>query len=256
MKKIIFLLMLLISMYAVSADLSMNVPSTVNSEANFDIVIVGSSLYGVQLTIPTGFLIVADSSSGQIASDGIYRTNYASNLRLTLRAPAWHNTEPGIFYIKGTYTEGAGVKTFTDAKIEVKNSITTQISCPECPANTLWSDCTINQQSRIVYTCNEQTNYVCKKDTEMKSCTIVPACNAGWVCSDNMKLGLQREDCSYSTVISCKNGCNFDTNTCNPETTNSITGAITKVNESGGRLWITQIFQGIVNFLKKLFGMA
>lgn len=173
MKKIIlFILVSILSIFMISATVTLNSPSQVNKDSNFYINLAGSSLYAIELKIPSSFTIVSDPSQG-ILTNGTYRTSYASNLQITLRA----NTL-GNYNIIGTYTDGNGVYNFNQLNILVIDS-NSVASCPICSPDSAWSNCNSGMQIKQVYSCSKDTNYICKSTTVSQICS-----GNNTVCSD------------------------------------------------------------------------
>jgi hypothetical protein len=250
MKKIIYLLLLLIMVLGVNASLDWTVPTQTKERANFEIYISGDSLYGLEIELPNTFIIISDPSQGVRDDDGIYRTSYSTNLVLAVRAP----NDAKTYTIKGKYTQGSGINNLPDKTIDVQNSEILELRCPTCPSETQWTECNEGKQTKLAYTCDASTNYICVSQIQRKSC-ISESCEAGWICIDEDKLGLRKENCDYSTTIDCSNGCDMNKNACNANTENNnlITGAVTGAGEGQGSMWLQKIWFGFVDWLKGIF---
>jgi PGF-pre-PGF domain-containing protein len=72
------------------------------------------------------------------------------------------------------YSECWGLSLFSVGTY--KEEVTFPIpSCPLCPPDTDWTACVNNEQSRIRYTCGNETGYVCLPIVEKRSCEVAKA---------------------------------------------------------------------------------
>jgi len=72
------------------------------------------------------------------------------------------------------YSECWGLSLFSVGTY--KEEVTFPIpSCPLCPPDTDWTACVNNEQSRIRYTCGNETGYVCLPTVEKRSCEVAKA---------------------------------------------------------------------------------
>lgn len=212
MKKIILVLLSLIFLVNLVSAIDWNMPSNVNVNSNFDIAFSGSGFYCIEANIPNSFVIVSDVTGGTF-NNGIYKTCYASNFKITLRP-----TKAGEYIFNGEFTEGSGIKDLDSVTIKV-NEIQIAPSCPVCPSATAWSNCEDNKQIKIFYECSASTNYQCSKSTIIQSCNIEVSqgedaisnqstiCDVGWLCKDENNVAYQSSDCSLSSIQSCSEGC-------------------------------------------------
>lgn len=166
-KPIIFVLITIIlivsTLQLTSAIVDWIIPSEAELNSNFDVKIFGDKLYFPEITVPNGFEIVLDKSNG-IITNNIYRTYYTSNLDITFRP-----TSIGTFTFKGVYSQGDGVKSFSDKTITIKTS-GIEITCPVCPINEEWSECILEKQKRNTYSCSELTDFICESTEEEREC--------------------------------------------------------------------------------------
>ena len=169
MKKILlFLITGIFLINLVSADVSWDIPSNEKTNSNFDINFYGNGFYALEINIPNGFVVVSDPSNGGI-TDGIYRTAYASNLKITLRSPSIEEN----YIFSGSYTEGLGVKSFPSKTIIIhKPAYASSPNCPTCPQNSLWSNCEQETQVRTIYECSSSTDYICILKQESRICEV------------------------------------------------------------------------------------
>lgn len=163
-KTIILSLTILLLTSIATAMVDWTIPSEANLNSNFKIEIFGSSMYGVEITLPEGFEVVLDRSNG-VVTGNIYRTFYTSDLDITLRS-----TEIGDFTLTGEYTQGEGVNNLGDKNIEIMEVTATEITCPECPIDEEWSECMLEKQKRNTYVCSAETNFICQSTEEEREC--------------------------------------------------------------------------------------
>ena len=211
MEKKLGLLTIFVLVFSISlaSAVSWNVPSSVNLNQNFDVSFYGSGMYCIEANIPNNFLIITDISNG-VRSNGVYKTCYASDFKITLRP-----TQSGTHTISGQYTSGEGIKDLNSKTIIVKEQQTTP-TCPTCPSDSEWSNCENGKQIKMIYICSSSTNYQCVQTTETLDCQVEPivdsddnivTCEVGWICKDENNLAYQSSDCSLSSIQECSRGC-------------------------------------------------
>ncbi len=216
---LIFVTLILLNLILVNA-ISIMAPNQINKNQNFDLIIIGSGFYCVEINMPESFAIGSDPSRGNLI-EGIYKTCYGTSLKINIRP-----TEAGTNIISGKYTDGSGVKNLNSLTIIV-NEISVPPSCPICPEETSWSNCENGIQISIDYKCSSTTNYQCIKEIKTRNCQMKvigipesssPAkiCDVGWVCIEGSNsLGYKSSDCSISSIQNCPDGC--ENNECKVE---------------------------------------
>ncbi len=197
---LILAIVTLLSISLVSAP-TMSSVSTVDLNANFNLVIAGSSFYALELIIPQEFQIIEDSSGG-VRTNNLYKTVTTGSLILQLRG-----TQLGTYTISGQYTDGNGIKDLNQISIQIiQPSTPISLSCPICPDETAWSNCVNNKQIKYAYSCSSQTNYQCTQSTQTQTCQ-TSKCEARWICTDSYNIAYQSSDCSLSSIQHCEIGC-------------------------------------------------
>lgn len=163
MLKKILTIFIFITLISLTSAVEWNIQDEVTANENFVINFYGSGLYVLEINIPNGFIIISDPSNGVII-DNIYRTVYATNLKLILRSPSIEGEYP----ITGEYSSGDGVKRLVNKKIKVIGKTT--IKCPTCESDSEWSNCVNNKKVKTTYNCSNSTNYICETSTIMEEC--------------------------------------------------------------------------------------
>ena len=146
MKKLLILLVILFTLMSlsISAAVYLNVDQRVAASSNLELLFSSTTgLYGLEINLPTDFVIVSDPSSGMF-ENGVYRTTYGDTLKLILRVPRI----AGTYKLSGKYTEGEGVYSLPIKNIEVYSSTYSQIECPVCPIDNDWNSCIDGRQSK------------------------------------------------------------------------------------------------------------
>ena len=156
-------LVLLLASFA-SAQLTWDVPASVEKNKNFEVILEGSEFYAVELDIPSGINVVSDPSNGVLSND-VYHLAYAGTLPLSLRSGF-----TGEFTLRGEYAQGDGVKDLPNKKVLVVES-TSSASCPACPDDSDWSACEDGTQTRNIYECSEDTGFVCEQAKNSRECS-------------------------------------------------------------------------------------
>lgn len=82
------------------------------------------------------------------------------------------------YQYRNCYTEPRLIEV-CDYKCE--NGVCISPECPECPEPSEWSECIDGKMERIVYYCDETTNYECVAKTETQACD----CNVDDDCKDD-----------------------------------------------------------------------
>ena len=249
MKKLLLLLITGLFLINLVSAVSWNIPSNVKTSSNFDINFYGSGLYALEINIPNGFIIVSDSSNG-VLSNGVYRTTYASSLKITLRSPSIEES----YVFSGSYTEGSGVKSFPSKTLTIyKPSYTPPPSCPTCPLDSSWSNCEQSIQVRTIYECSSVTNYVCISKQESKACEMpTETCEVKELCEGNT-LKYQSSDCSLSTIQKCEFGCESGKCKENPNPPEINNTQPTPNNNGDEQPPKENIFDRIINWIKSIF---
>lgn len=158
-----FLVVFLIG--SVSASVSWSIaPSSVNQNENFLIQISGDGMYGLEIEMPEGVIIVSDKSKGVLGEDRIYRTAYATSLQIYLRSQ-----QAGKLIFKGEYSEGEGIKSLPD---KIINVIGKEIegSCVACQDDSEWSDCIEGKELKTIYSCSEASDFLCVQSEKTQDC--------------------------------------------------------------------------------------
>lgn len=261
---LIFALGLVLSLSLVDA-ISLSVPSEVDLNENFDIVISdsGSGFYIVEMNIPSSFDIVSDSSNGERTGD-IYKTAALGSLTIRLRG-----IQEGLYTISGIHGNGLETGNLVPQTIRV-SEIQATLSCPVCPSSTLWSNCENNKQVKLFYSCSSLTNYQCIKSSVTRLCNIEVSqggvisnvqeeiCDVGWMCKDENTLAYQSSDCSLSSVQSCTEGCANNQCNVNEETKKQIEESLTVevlpagTHEGAEQNPSNSIFSSIGNFIRNI----
>lgn len=248
MKKLLLLLITGIFLInLVSASVIWNMPSNVKTISNFDINFYGSGLYALEINIPNGFTIVSDSSNG-VLSNGVYRTTYASSLKITLRSPSIEKN----YVFSGSYTEGSGVQSFLSKTLTIyKPSYTPPPSCPTCPSEGSWSNCEQGIQIRTIYECSSSTNYVCISKQESRACEMPKeTCEVKEVC-EGTTLKYQSSDCSTSTIQKCEFGC--ENGKCKENPNPPEINNTQPIPDSDEQPQKENVFVRIINWIKSIF---
>lgn len=244
-KNKIILVVLIITLMQFVTAMDINVPYEVKINDDFDIRLADSTgISLVELQIPDAFVVSSDPTGG-VLKDGIYRTHFAGSAVITFKA-----VKIGTFSIKGTWSEGTGVKDFLPSTIKVSDSYYTIKSCPTCP-NKLIGSCDNGKRTNVIYECGVLTDYICKQKTAIESCVDKSSCVEDWTCVDDVKIGFQKSDCTFSQVTDCAYGCNEETGTCK---TNLLTGAATLGPSED--FFLIRIFKAIYNWIKNILVMG
>ena len=194
---------------SLASAITISTPSQVNLGENFDLVILGSGFYALEMKIPQGLSIISDPSVGTRTGD-IYKTVTTGSLTIILRG-----IQSGTYTISGQFTDGSGIKDLNSQIIIIKEQEVIPI-CPTCPVDSVWSNCEEGKQIKIIYICSSSTNYQCVQTTETLDCQVEPivdsdgeivTCEVGWICKDENNLAYQSSDCSLSSVQECSEGC-------------------------------------------------
>lgn len=249
LKKLLIIIIGIFLSISLASAVYWSMPSNANQNSNFNIDINGNEFYLIEANIPSSFIIISDPSNGNF-TNGIYKTYYATNLKITLRP-----TATGTYTISGIYSTGEGVLNLNSKTIQVNQINNPSPSCPTCPSATAFSNCENNQQIRYVYSCSSSTNYQCVQSTESQSCQVqnsTPTCEVKWICKDS-NLAYQSSDCSLSSIQKCSSGCEnaeckIPPNVVEPNDTISVT-----INPEGTKETLQSIIQKIINFIKEIF---